>query len=377
MTSLALFVVLATQSAPAEVSVRVDGEGYFRFLRGQQQVYSKAATLVVTNGKLCAADGPTVLPTLRVSGNPSGIAVSLDGTVTVSYGDDRKKIGRLALVQFTDDIRPVQSGDYWLCYGSPAIGNPGEGDYGLIRMEVSETITNPQRARTPKAPAPVVDSGGFEIELPEMVTIDSNQIRFEHLGIQNPRLVDLELGDTPAIGVTRVISRSAIEARLKLAGIEEYRLSGAAQVKVKRRGQTISHQDFVKTAMAGIGAAGETWTERGPESPAMEAPSGSLELAVENVRPSGITRQVTVAVYVDGKRFNSRNVLLVSGPPAATRTVTPGTIVTVRVKRGNVVIETKGKVLKSDSSGVTVAVEPSKAQLTGQLIKDGVVQVEA
>ncbi|MES1228221.1 MAG: hypothetical protein ABUL72_06080, partial [Armatimonadota bacterium] len=366
----------------------VEGEGYLRLMNEGRQVFTKSCTLVVSGGRLQAADGPALLPTIPVPGEPQSITVGLDGTVTGLYVTGKRSLGRLILADFPADVRPVASGNYYLCYGKPDLGNPGEGNYGVVQMDKKpdETVTIKAPSTAKISPVPLTPTpNAVELTLKTTSTIDSESVTLGDVvdGL-SPDLASLDLGVTPPVGIERHVSRQQITDRLRRAGYkqDQVRFGGAAQTTVSRAGQQVNHEDFVQAACTK--AKEELNAEAiatGPSAPSMTVPKGKVELIPESSQVSGSTDRVTIAVYVDGKRFNSRVIScrVNAAVQAPNQKVSTGQQVDVVLKKGGLTVQTKGVVRRFDqaSGQVTVEVEPSKAQVTGKLNAKGEVEVTA
>jgi hypothetical protein len=378
-----IVVMLALVQGPS-LAVRVEGEGYLRLMHEGRHVFTKACTLVVTGGRLTASDGPSVLPTIGVPGSPTDLKVSLDGTVTGVYDAGSRTLGRLVLADFPADVRPVPAGAYYLCYGKPNLGNPGEGDYGVVQTEKGQTesLSAPARAKTgalPALPQPLPPSRTpVAFEMRASVEVDGDAVALGDLaeGLE-PAVAALDLGQAPPVGVERRIGRQQVTDRLKRAGYkaEQVVFSGASQVAVTRLGQTVAQAQFVSAACAH--ARQELKAEAvgyGPQLPAMHVPKGRVELVPESSQVSGTTSKVTVGVYVDGRRFNSR---VVSCRVGSDPRLALGGTVTVILRKGALTVQTTGTVKKHDPATglVTVEAEPTKALLTGKLNSQGEVEV--
>ena len=372
----ALILGFAAQASASGISIpiRVDGEGYIRFVRSGKHVFGKSCRLVQKLGRLAADDGPDILPIIRVPGKPTDISVDLNGTVKASYGGATKTLGRIVLGDFSDDVRPVKSGRYFVCYGEPTLGNPGEGNFGIIRTTAevsSETATLPDaRTAVPSdAVAPVIKA---------TAAVTGDVITLGDVADGAGKAGAIVLGDAPAIGITRSIPRDLIEARLHHNGFDGVALSGAPSSVVRRASQEVPHHSFTDVAIAKLKEAGLEAVLTNADLKPMPVPQGKLELLPEGVMQSGSSITVTVAAYVDGKRFNSRNISATSTIARIPR-LNIGAIVTIRIKKGLVAIETRGKVLRVDTinAQITVEVELTRAQLTGKVATDGTVEVSA
>lgn len=384
MLTISLAVLLL--SGPAPLVVRVEGEGYLRFMQDGRHVFAKSCSLVVAGGRLQASDGPAVLPTVAVPGSPTGLKVRLDGTLTGIYAEGDRELGRLVLADFPADVRPVPAGGYYLCYGKPELGNPGEGAYGVIQAvrSQSEEVKASARAKPgtlPALPQPLPKAlSPVAFEMKRSVEVDGDAVALGDLadGL-DPSVAALDIGTTPPVGVERRVSRQHVVDRLRRAGYkpDQVAFSGAGQVSVTRSGQTVTQAEFITAACTQ--ARSELKAEvvaTGPSLPAMPVPKGKVELLAETSQVSGSSVKVTVSVYVDGRRFNSRVIGCRAGTIAR---LVVGSLLDVVLRKGKLTVTTRGVVKKHDPETglVTVEVEPNKAQLTGKLNSAGQLEVEA
>ncbi|HVL39492.1 MAG TPA: hypothetical protein VM328_08900, partial [Fimbriimonadaceae bacterium] len=136
LTSLALLLLAVSPWAPAAphfkdgegkaCKVRVEGEGYLRFVRDGRVVYAKEAALQAIDGKLCHSEGAPVIPTISVA---APFMVNLEGNV-VAGG---KSVGRLVLAHFPASASLRPDGPFLVAAERPRLAEPGEGDSGVIR----------------------------------------------------------------------------------------------------------------------------------------------------------------------------------------------------------------------------------------------------
>lgn len=391
------FACVATSGANP-LTVTVEGNGYLRFMSEGKMQYAKSATLVVIDGRLCAKNGAKLVPTITVSGT-SPLDVSLDGTVTMS----KREVGRIVLALFAEELTGFSEEGFAASALRPNLGNPGEGENGVIRtvssvnrVAVRTAPETPGTTVAPKVSASLAtdipsrsktgtESNTIHIKMSDKVEIGADLITLGEIAdISAPKhllekIRGIELGTTPMIPVERIVERTRIVARLRASGIDPDLVSlvGPEKIRVQRKGQLITQSQFVEVAIRGSQLKGYGSLESQIPGPDLKVPVGELELVCESVSGSNTDLSVTIGVYVDGKRFNSRTVKLKSTVPAMSLKV--GAIVSVRVKSGAVSVESKGKVVRVDPSTgtVTVTITDTGAQLTGTLAADGAVEVKA
>lgn len=425
MIGLSLMAMFLT---PPSLDVRVDGPGYLRFVRDGRAVYATSARLMLHEGRLAHERGYPLLPTVSIAPEATDLAIDRDGTIRALFPEGERVVGRLRLARFQAGPLVHRVEDLFVSPDRPLLGYPGEDGFGVIASgpapkrnpEAAPAQTSPSRPSEEPAPASngrATRPGSSRLARPDMASSEANppalgrpalpsvpadptSIRLavrEHTEVATTqftlgdvadilapaeaaeRLRTLILGDTPALGVERLLDPGQIRARLKAAGFDvtAVELAMPARAVVARRGQRISHERFVEVATE---AARRTYGDRfeitgAAPGPEMVVPEGSLTLTPERV--TGTNREVTVSigVAVDGKRFNSRTVrLLVDEAPTAALRV--GQTVTIRVKSNDVVVLTQGTVRRIDALQQTVQVQTREGvAMVGKVAKDGVVEV--
>lgn len=344
--------------------VKVDGEGYLRFVREGRVVYAASANLTVTKGLLGSGELP-LTPTVRIPANAIKLEVDLSGNIVAVAGAQRTDCGRLVLSRF--DTPPTADRGYFVSVNRATLGNPGEGLFGVIRTSAATSSTSPGKT------APVA-GGKAVVTIQAVSEVSADQVTLGDVALINgdakvqEALAGMVYGPTPAIGIDAPVTSYRIQALLKRAGITA-EVQGPSAGVVRRKGQAIPAADFVAVATK---AAQE---KLGAEIPMIstdanvsefKAPLGAYELKAESVSLSGTTASVTVAVYVEGRRLNSRSVAL---RVDASAQVKPGDLVRVVLKSAGVTVEVGGKVRTGGVVGqkVTVLTETGSV-LTGVVI---------
>lgn len=386
MQMLALLPTLLFASAPLDV--RVDGEGYLRFIRDGRVVYAKSAPLVVAGGKVCHAAGPAVLPSIYAPDRADLLSVDLEGNVSASVDGSRTVLGRLVLALFPGD-RPLTGSDGFLISADrPKVGEPGVDANGVIRMDANRVAADPVTAPLKASPSsqPLGPAKGVTVTFSERAQVDTEEILLADVAkIDGPsewaaRLGEVSLGTTPPIGVPRILDRERILVSLRAAKIEtaDILLSVPPKVEVRRRADEVTHQEFVDAAIAyaqeqlGSKAAFKSLDSL----PDMPVSPGKRELRCDTVRQVGATAQVVVSVLVDGRPIRSRTIRL--GVDLGEIAVKQGDAVRVILRSGGVVIEVTGYARKTAYLGQSVEVEVRGDQRTthvGTVIEPGVVEV--
>lgn len=371
-----------------EVKVRVEGEGWLRFSRNGRMLYAKEATLTVVGGHLAERGGATVWPRIQVAGP---FTVEADGQV-LSGGS---VAGALTLAVFQNP--PTGTGLVGASERPQVVAAGGESGRivlagGQAQVTVHREDDDPVAVETnrPEVAPPTeaaLREGAVQIVLNDLTEVSGETFTLGEIATVTAKaevaekLTAIELGQTPPIGIERIVERSRILARLKQAGLttmDKVAVIGSVRAKVVRRAQRVLHEDFVAAAIqAAADKAPGTFESKTP-GPDMVLPMGEVQLVAESTTVANGRANVTIAAYVDGRRVNSRTVRLEAAQSAAS-SLRPGAPVDVRVVSGGAAIQTKGKVTRVDAATgeVTVTVAETGAVLVGKLTKDGIVEVRS
>ncbi len=380
MQILVLLPTLLLSSTP--VDVRVDGDGYLRFIRDGRVVYAKAAPLVVAGGKVCHAAGPAVLPSIFAPDRAESLSVDLEGNVSAAVDGTRTVLGRLVLALFPPNAALTASQGLLVSADRPRVGDPGVEAHGVVRMEVPVATTRP--TNTPS----VARSGkGVAITVAASSQVTSEAILLGDVAlIEGPgelagRLAKVSLGATPPIGVPRVLDRERILVSLRAAKIEtaDLVLNVPLRVEVRRRSGSVAPQEFVDAAIAYARAQlGTQATFKSLDTlPDMPVAPGKRELRCEGVQQNGSTVQVVVSVVIEGHPSRSRTIRL--GADLGEVAVRQGEAVKLILRSGGVVIEVTGYARKTAYLGQSVEVEvrgDPRTTHTGIVTEPGVVEVK-
>jgi hypothetical protein len=356
------------------IHLHVDGEGYFRFARGTEAVYSADATLSTSKGYLASLDGYPLLPQIHVPTDGAGVKVDLDGTVTVSG----KNVGRIVLATF-GGASLSKVGSYYLATTRSSIGYPGEGILGVVRFSNGTKSARNTQVQTYQAPAET----GITIEVRFHNEIDKSHILLGDIaditGSSNETISDLDLGTTPILGATRGITRSYIVASLKGQGVNTDHIEIVCPVgaDVVRKSQNVPEDAMVSAAIDGAK------TKLGLDYPMRSAhdvtdllaPSGDLQIVARDAQPNGDGASVEIEVDVDGKPVGHRNVLLVPTTPLPA--VHAGDPLKIMLEKNGATVQVSGKARGTAKLGGSISVETETgATFTGILTTISIVEVK-
>jgi hypothetical protein len=373
-----LGLVIAAQ--PVAVDVRVDGDGYLRFIRDGKVVYAKSSKLVVRDGRLVSDDQLPLLPGIAVPAAFDAIQIDLQGNVFSVRQGNRAKLGRLVIALFESSTL-TQEGRYFQSSARPVLAEPGEGKAGVIRSgSAAPPTVAPASQQIPRQQEAEVR---LRIQIAPDSEVEGDKVLLRHVAVIEPQgplaeqLGQVEITDTPAIGVVRTLDMASVTRRLRAAGHkpENMTITVPSGAKIRRKAQTVEHQEFVDVAMA---AARErvggdlTLASRSAGSP-FPAPLGSLELKAETTTVAGKNVTVVVAVHVDGVRRNSRTIhFTIDGDPV----IRSGAAVKILLRSGGVVVEVDGRARSAGYIGQSIEVATSSGTThTGTVLDGGRVEV--
>ena len=382
-------VAFFTVSAIAN-DIRIEGEGYLRFVRDGRAVYAKSATLAIINGELKEKSGVSFLPSIQVSQNAVDFRISEDGWVFVRSAKGESRAARLLIARFANSLSETSDG-LFVARERATLGFAGEDGFGKIISKNESALSNlksqisnsdNRNASTPQR----LNAGQTRIVLPTIATVNGPKFTLGEVAeIQGQRAElakVLDLGTAPVHGVPMLYSRERIFARLTAIGLERAELSMGATVEIRRAGQTVKRDQLIDRAKqaveAKLGLIGDLTCD--DKLADIHVPNGALEIAAEVVSTLNGAASVTLGIRVDGKRMIGRTLRL-SGAilePA----VQAGGSVTVRFVSNGVVIEIAGRVRNTAAIGqtveVTVSAGPGSSQSThqGTVIAPGRVEVK-
>jgi hypothetical protein len=378
MIAVLSLVVLA---GPLTLDVKVDGAGYMRFVSEGRVVYANSAQLTVVGGSLGHKSGALVLPTIKVPATAPSLSIDLEGRVFVGEAN----VGRLVLAVFGPSDALTPSGSFLVAANRPKLSNPGEGLAGVIRMGGETPVPQTEPAKTIKpvnkvtrsGKATIVVSGDSEASGERFLLGEIAQISAAPELTES--LKSIEIGDTPSIGVSRGLDVRQIAARLKAEGfdVDELSIEIEPGSKVHRKAQLIPAADFERVAVeAARQALGDTVPLIAQVSrQEFKAPMGTLELVAESCVTNSGGASVLIAVKIDGRRYNARQIQV--KPDAQAPGVRFGSPITILMVSGGATVEVSGQAKGNAFVGQTVTVKTSTGvEFTGTVVSPGRVEVK-
>lgn len=373
-----ILFAIATGLGP-RLSVRVEGDGYLRFLQNGRVVHARRADLTVREGRLVGEGNAWVSPTLAVEPLASGLAVEPDGRVFALVTGARRLAGRLALALYPESSPKTRVGEYWVFQNRPALAYPGEDGAGRIAIGASATApptpvrTDPPSAATGTASLTVRDdttSDDGMVTLGQIATIEGDPRLVATLGA-------IELVPTPPFRTRATVSRVGIEQKLRAAGVDPRRvsLSMGSFVTIRRRSQTVPASRFIeesRTALAAQGVPLEGLLLDG-EPADLEAPAGNLRVETQ-VSSAGLVYTASVGVWQGSNRIGTRSLRFAPNPSAIG--VRAGDLVRLVLKSAGAKVLCAGKAISDALLGgeAVVRLDTGKTH-RGKVVSRGVVEV--
>lgn len=361
MLNLVLLTVLAPAPA-APVWVRVEGDGYLRFIREGRVLYAREAPLVVRDGELKHADGPGFLPRLSLSFGD--FTVATDGTVRVQG----QVAGRILLARLQESDTQVQGG-FFTSSIRPSMSPPATDGMGRILTGDPLSV---QSSTVSAGAAGAVPQWSLKSD----ALVAGDRITLGDLVDGAGDFADIDLGAAPPFGVKRAFDRAFLLARLRTAAPgAQVQWSGAERVNVVRAGQEVDPTLLVNAArLAARNARGHEHFELDGKLEPLTITPGAAEIRSERVNANGAKVSVTLGIFVEGVRVAGITVPLRDSSPSVT--MRTGQTVTVIVIRGALRVETTGTVRRVDSAtGMVVVKTDSGAELSGRATSSDTVEV--
>lgn len=257
------------------------------------------------------------------------------------------------------------------CYGVPVLRCWVLGVGALAISGHAQNLQTPNsKLQTVITIKPLSEVTNDRITLGEVAIIEGDKASVE-------RLKQVFLGETPILGLRRLITRQSLNTRLLAAGEKPDKLTILVpdDARVVRKGQTIAGEQLVEAAKTYIRQQLGFEVELSEKEVIREiaAPVGELNIVPISYSESIPTLGVTLAIRVDGKLFITRTIKLYAD---ASQGVKQGQEVKIRIRSAGAFVELTGKAKSSAILGQTVQVTTDrKTTHTGKVVAAGVVEV--
>ena len=388
---LASLLILQTIASPT-LSIKVDGEGYFRFVLGNKVAYARQVRLIVSNGKLSAADGSSLLPSVFIPEQATKLSVSLDGKISGTIFGREKQLGSRVLAMFTGmpSFKPV--GLLSLSATKATVAAPGEGLAGVIRPIVkpqnndSNTLTlqtkpygfppNGYNASTKiLAKSEVKVKFTSEVNTEVLTLGDVADISGDSQLVE--KLKNVDLGKSPILGTKKSLSTLLVKALISSQGVDmrQVSLTVPTGAVVERKAQRISPEEIAIAVQEAFKKKLNVDTILEPKGKinSMMVPPGTVSFEVSNTQLNPSDISTTVDISVDGKLANSLHLRYdITQLPQIKR----GDVVRLRLISNTAKVEVNAKAKGTAFLGQSVTVETDNGTIhTGRLIGPSIVEV--
>ena len=388
---LASLLILQTIASPT-LSIKVDGEGYFRFVLGNKVAYARQVRLIVSNGKLSAADGSSLLPSVLVPEQATKLSVSLDGKISGTIFGREKQLGSIVLAMFTGmpSFKPV--GLLSLSATKATVAAPGEGLAGVIRpiVKPQNNDSNPLTLQSkPYGFPPNGYNASTKILAKSEVKVKfTSEVNTEVLTLGDvadisgdsqlvEKLKNVDLGKSPILGTKKSLSTLLVKALISSQGVDmrQVSLTVPTGAVVERKAQRISPEEIAIAVQEAFKKKLNVDTILEPKSKinSMMVPPGTVSFEVSNTQLNPSDISTTVDISVDGKLANSLHLRYdITQLPQIKR----GDVVRLRLISNTAKVEVNAKAKGTAFLGQSVTVETDNGTIhTGRLIGPSIVEV--
>ena len=388
---LASLLILQTIASPT-LSIKVDGEGYFRFVLGNKVAYARQVRLIVSNGKLSAADGSSLLPSVLVPEQATKLSVSLDGKISGTIFGREKQLGSIVLAMFTGmpSFKPV--GLLSLSATKATVAAPGEGLAGVIRpiVKPQNNDSNPLTLQSkPYGFPPNGYNASTKILTKSEVKVKfTSEVNTEVLTLGDvadisgdsqlvEKLKSVDLGKSPILGTKKNLSTLLVKALISSQGVDmrQVSLTVPTGAVVERKAQRISPEEIAIAVQEAFKKKLNVDTILEPKSKinSMMVPPGTVSFEVSNTQLNPSDISTTVDISVDGKLANSLHLRYdITHLPQIKR----GDVVRLRLISNTAKVEVNAKAKGTAFLGQSVTVETDNGTIhTGRLIGPSIVEV--
>ena len=388
---LASLLILQTIASPT-LSIKVDGEGYFRFVLGNKVAYARQVRLIVSNGKLSAADGSSLLPSVLIPEQATKLSVSLDGKISGTIFGREKQLGSIVLAMFTGmpSFKPV--GLLSLSATKATVAAPGEGLAGVIRpiVKPQNNDSNPLTLQSkPYGFPPNGYNASTKILAKSEVKVKfTSEVNTEVLTLGDvadisgdsqlvEKLKSVDLGKSPILGTKKSLSTLLVKALISSQGVDmrQVSLTVPTGAVVERKAQRISPEEIAIAVQEAFKKKLNVDTILEPKSKinSMMVPPGTVSFEVSNTQLNPSDISTTVDISVDGKLANSLHLRYdITQLPQIKR----GDVVRLRLISNTAKVEVNAKAKGTAFLGQSVTVETDNGTIhTGRLIGPSIVEV--
>lgn len=364
------------------LSIKVDGEGYLRFTRGQNVLYARSAVLTSSAKGLIATDGSILAPKIFAPAGTSSLSCSLDGEIMAVVGNTPKPIGRIVLAIFKDQPSFTNFDSMLSTLSKPNLVNPGEGSAGVIRLERTAAKA-PVKPKTNGTAGNAFLSPTAEVTVRPDTLVEGESISLESVAeiSGDPTLVKtlkgIDLGRAPYFGAARTITTATIRAHIAAAQIDvrTVQITVPGGARVARKSQTVTIESINQTVSDafkkkfGIDVDLELRTRQF----AVPVPIGEASVEASNLQIRDNQLSVTVDVSVNKKLSTTLNLMYGTGNIPQVKL---GDEVKLKMISASATVVVKGRAQGTAYLGQKVSVKTDTGALqTGILLANNTVEV--
>lgn len=384
-----LVLTLLSGTMPT-LTVRVEGDGFFRFAKGNQIYYARQAKLSATNQGLVGGDGSLLVPRLVAPSGTTKLEVSMDGTISAILANGKKQMGRIVLAMFEPTTAFTHVGNYVTTSIKPTLTNPGEGIAGVIRTNM--ILANSAKAGSTgsaAAPAKTTAAESFYSPTAEVTVNLSSEIDTDHILLGSiakiegdpelkEKLAAVDFGKAPLYGSKRGLTVLHVRANILAARID------ATKVKIiVPEGATVERKSQKVDPAAVADAVAKAFkTKYGFETQLQEkmkvvsysVPAGDLTLDVSQLNLNNTEITGVVDIAVNGKIVNS---VRINYDLPSLSMVKRGDVVRLRLISNFAQVEVSAKATSNGYLGQQITVQTDNGTShTGTLIGSNIVEVK-
>jgi hypothetical protein len=376
---ISLLSSLLLTAAPT-LTLKIEGDGYLRLLRGTQTLYARQVALTATQSGLVTSDGTLLIPRVIVPANTARVEVSLEGRISALIGGERKSLGRLVLAMFPAKTPFSAVGSFCKTSAKPSLANPGDGLTGVVR---ANTTSGPAKAIRKTASQSFAEIKA-EVKVKAINEVDGEYVRLSDISFitGESKLVDklrrIDLGRAPIMGSTRGLTMMHIRAIIAASGVDVRSID-----VIVPAGSTVARKcQFIEASKVTVEVQAAMLKKFGFETPLdlktrlnpVALPIGTATMDVTQIKMENTRLTATVDVAINGKIASTLSLIYETPNLVQVKT---GESLRLRLVVNAAKVEVSAKAKSNAYLGQKISVETSGGVLhTGTLIGPNLVEVK-
>ncbi|MBI1331578.1 MAG: hypothetical protein GC165_01720 [Armatimonadetes bacterium] len=379
------------------VTVRIEGDGFFRFAKDNQMFYGRVAQLSATPQGLMAKDGSLLVPRLVAPEGTTKLEVSMDGNITAVLANGSKHLGRFVIAIFETPPKFNHVGNYVTTDSRPTLTSPGEWIAGVIRTNGTATTApidtkTTEGSTTTTTPKTAGNNSASEKFVPGTTEIKVNlhsEITSEHILLGDIATIEgdpevkeklsvVDFGRAPIYGAKRGLTVLHVRANILAAKIDTRNIKiicpeGATVERKSQKVEPTAISDAVAKAIK-VKFGFETQLQEKNRLTTLSVPDGEVTISVSQLNLNNTEISGMVDVLVDGK---SAGTVRIGYDLPALSMVKRGDVVRLRLISNFATVEVNAKATTNGYLGQSITVETDNGTThTGTLIGSGIVEVK-